>query len=140
MKSSCTLTGVHGRVSELVKVTQKSYNLALAVVMGSNVDSVVVDTERAAKECVAYLKQRRIPPMTFIPLQTIKVKPPNERLRDNLRGIANLAFDLLEFDAKLENAFIYVCGCAAHSRVWWRRSCQCSPIQRGLHALVFWQP
>lgn len=97
-------------MSELVKVTQKSYNLALAVVMGSNIDSVVVEDERAAKECVTYLKQQRIPPMTFIPLRTIKVRAPDERLRESLRGVASLAIDLLEYDPKLERAFAHVCG------------------------------
>lgn len=104
------IAGVHGRMSELGKVTQQSFNLALAVVLGNNMDAIVVEDERAAKECIGYLKQRRVPPMTFVPLQTVKVKPPNERLRQQLRGTASLALDLLDFDPKLERAFVHACG------------------------------
>ena len=65
--------GVYGRVTELCKVSQRKYNLAIAVLMGKNIDSVVVDTERTAKDCIQYLKEQGVPPMTFIPVQTVKV-------------------------------------------------------------------
>ena len=37
--------GVHGRVPELARVIQRRHNLALAVVMGTHMESIVVDTE-----------------------------------------------------------------------------------------------
>ena len=65
---------MYGRVTELCKVSQRKYNLAVAVLMGKNIDSVVVDTERTAKDCIQYLKEQGVPPMTFIPIQTVKVR------------------------------------------------------------------
>ena len=74
-------------------------------------DSVVVDSERTAKDCVAYLKQHKIPPMTFLPLQTIKVKAAHPRLR-NLGGTARVAIDLVDYKPEFERAFMSACGYA----------------------------
>ncbi|KAK9820343.1 hypothetical protein WJX72_009251 [[Myrmecia] bisecta] len=101
--------GVYGRVTDLAKVAQRKYNLALAVVMGRDMDSVIVDSEKTAKECIQLLKDQHVSPMTFIPVSTVKAKPVNERLRQ-LGGTAKLAIDILEYDAPLERAFLSVCG------------------------------
>ena len=37
--------GVHGRVPDLARVIQRRHNLALAVVMGTHMESIIVDTE-----------------------------------------------------------------------------------------------
>ena len=42
-------TGVFGRISDLGKVTQRRFNLAMAVVMGKELDSVVVESNRVAQ-------------------------------------------------------------------------------------------
>ncbi|KAA3459346.1 Structural maintenance of chromosomes 1A [Gossypium australe] len=63
--------GVHGRMTDLCRPTQKKYNLA-------------------------YLKEQRLPPQTFIPLQSVRVKPIIERLR-TLGGTAKLIFDAVLF-------------------------------------------
>lgn len=102
--------GVHGRVPDLARVVQRRYNLAMAVVLGNNMDGVIVETERVAKECIELLKQSRIPPLTFLPLDTLRLKPLNERLR-SLGGTAKLAVDLLHVDPAFQRAFEFVCGC-----------------------------
>ncbi|KAF6150932.1 hypothetical protein GIB67_026853 [Kingdonia uniflora] len=73
--------GVHGRITELCGPTQKKYKMAVTVAMGRFMDAVVVEDEHTGKECIKYLKEKRLPPQTFIPLQTIRVKPVIERLR-----------------------------------------------------------
>eukprot|EP00955_Chlamydomonas_euryale_P074581 362070-Chlamydomonas_euryale.AAC.25 len=83
--------GVHGRLTELGQVTQRIYQLALAVAMGKDVDSVVVDNERTAMECIQYLKEQKLMPMTFIPLATCKV-----RCTLNYRSVARLHVGSLE--------------------------------------------
>jgi structural maintenance of chromosome 1 len=50
------LTGVYGRVSELVRVTNRRYNLAMAVVMQQHLDAVVVENRAAGFACVDFLK------------------------------------------------------------------------------------
>ena len=43
-----------------------------------------------------YLKEQRLPPQTFIPLQSIRVKPIIERLW-TLGGTAKLVFDVIQY-------------------------------------------
>lgn len=71
-KTVC-LPGVHGRVTELAQATSKKYNIALAVLLAKDMDSVVVDSESVAKDCIKLLKDRKAPPMTFYPLPSIRV-------------------------------------------------------------------
>lgn len=44
--------GVRGRVVDLCKVTQRKYETALSVVLGRNIDAVVVDEEKTAIDCI----------------------------------------------------------------------------------------
>jgi len=46
-------------VSDLVRVTNRKYNLAMAVVMQQNLDSVVVADRPTAFKCIDYLKANR---------------------------------------------------------------------------------
>lgn len=101
--------GVHGRMHELCRPSQKKYNLAVTVAMGKFMDAVVVEDENIGKECIKYLKEQRLPPQTFIPLQSVRVKPIIEKLR-TLGGSAQLVFDVIQFDRALEKAVLYAVG------------------------------
>ncbi|XP_040863985.1 structural maintenance of chromosomes protein 1 isoform X2 [Glycine max] len=101
--------GVHGRMTDLCRPTQKKYNLAVTVAMGKFMDAVVVDNEKTGKECIKYLKDQRLPPQTFIPLESVRVKPIMERLR-TLGGTAKLIFDVIQFDPSLEKAILFAVG------------------------------
>jgi len=103
------IPGVHGRMADLGKVTAKKYNLALAMAMNKDMDAVVCDDEGVAKQCIQYLKDQRLPPLTFIPLSTISARPVNEQLR-TMGGRQRLAIDCIEYDAKFERAFLYALG------------------------------
>ncbi|KAJ7977239.1 Structural maintenance of chromosomes protein [Quillaja saponaria] len=92
--------GVHGRMTDLCRPTQKKYNLAVTVAMGKFMDAVVVEDENTGKECIKYLKEQRLPPQTFIPLQSVRVKPIIERLR-TLGGTAKLIFDVIQYPFSL---------------------------------------
>ena len=65
--------------------------------------------QRTAKDCIAHLKAVRLPPMTFLPLDSLKAKPVAPHLRA-LGGTARLALDLISFDAYLERAYLFACG------------------------------
>ncbi|KAG4981974.1 hypothetical protein JHK87_026723 [Glycine soja] len=80
--------GVHGRMTDLCRPTQKKYNLAVTVAMGKFMDAVVVDNEKTGKECIKYLKDQRLPPQTFIPLESVRCK----------------------FDPSLEKAILFAVG------------------------------
>ncbi|XAR61094.1 hypothetical protein NMG60_11034705 [Bertholletia excelsa] len=101
--------GVHGRMTDLCRPKQKKYNLAVTVAMGKFMDAVVVEDEHTGKECIKYLKERRLPPQTFIPLRSVRVKPITEKLR-TFRGTARLVFDVIDFDPALEKAILFAVG------------------------------
>lgn len=101
--------GVHGRMTDLCRPSQKKYYIALTVAMGKFMDAVVVEDEDTGKECIKYLKEQRLPPMTFIPIRSVRVKPIIEKLR-TLGGTAQLVFDVIQFDRALEKAILYAVG------------------------------
>lgn len=103
--------GVHGRVIDLCKPTQRKYNLAVTVAMGRHMDAVVVATEQVALDCVQYLKQQRLAAATFIPLDTIQVKPMEEDAR-RLPNNCKLVLDVISYEPALEKAMIYAVGTA----------------------------
>lgn len=43
---------VKGRVSDLCKPVQRKYDKAISVALGKNIDSIVVDTQQTALDCV----------------------------------------------------------------------------------------
>lgn len=51
-------SGVRGRVVDLCKPIQRKYETAVAVVLGRNIDAIVVDEEKTAIDCI---EVRRIP-------------------------------------------------------------------------------
>lgn len=100
--------GVKGRVGDLCKPKQKKFDEAVIVALGRDFDSVVVDTEKTGVACVQYLKDQRFPPITFIPLDNIKVNAVNTAIK-GIPG-ARLTIDTVDFDSHLERAISYACG------------------------------
>mmetsp|Transcript_19641 Transcript_19641/g.49221 ORF Transcript_19641/g.49221 Transcript_19641/m.49221 type:complete len:1245 (-) Transcript_19641:123-3857(-) len=105
---SQSFKGVQGRVLDLCKVKQHKYELAVTVVMESYMDAIVVDKEETVRRCVEYLRDNKLPPMTFLPLDSIWAKAPDERLR--MIPEAKLALDVIEYDKSVEKAMWYVTG------------------------------
>lgn len=100
--------GVEGFIHDLVDAEQEKYRTAVATVIGRHMNSIVTDTSRTAKDCIAYLKDNRMPPMTFIPMDSIDVRP----IRSDYRGIARgarLAVETVRYPAEIEIAVQYVC-------------------------------
>lgn len=44
--------GVRGRVVDLCKPTSRKYEIAVSVILGRNIDALVVDTEKTAIDCI----------------------------------------------------------------------------------------
>ena len=113
-----SVSGVHGRLSELCKISESKYKMAITVAFGKNMDAVVVDDVSTAKECITWLKSHFLPPMMFLPLKTIKARPINEKCR-HLGGTSTLAYDIIQFSPQFERVVRFVCGntlvCESHS-------------------------
>ncbi|TBU39664.1 condensin complex subunit SMC1 [Dichomitus squalens] len=101
--------GVRGRVVDLCKPTQRKYETAVAVVLGRNIDAIVVDEEKTAIDCIEYMRNQRAGQATFIPLDTIQVKPINDKFRAFAKG-ARLAVDVITYDPAVERAMHHACG------------------------------
>lgn len=101
--------GVRGRVVDLCKPTQRKYETAVSVILGRNIDAVVVDEEKTAIECIEYLRTQRAGQATFLPLDTISVKPVNDKYRSFAKG-ARLAVDVIQYEPAVERAMQHACG------------------------------
>lgn len=55
------------------------------------------------------MRNQRAGQATFIPLDTIQVKPINDKYRSFARG-ARLAADVIQYDPAVERAMHYACG------------------------------
>ncbi|KAI3640518.1 hypothetical protein MIR68_001396 [Amoeboaphelidium protococcarum] len=101
--------GVRGRLVDLVQPTHRKYEQAITVILGKNVDAVVVDNSAIAMECIQYLKDQRVGLATFIPLDSVKSKAIDEKFRSLGKG-TRLCFDVLNFDRSIVKAIEYACG------------------------------
>lgn len=59
--------GVLGRVNELLLPMPRRFSVALQTCMGSRADAFVVTTSEVARQCVHYLKEKRLAPEIFLP-------------------------------------------------------------------------
>ncbi|KAJ3109189.1 Structural maintenance of chromosomes protein 1 [Phlyctochytrium planicorne] len=101
--------GVYGRLSELCKPTQRKFDIAVSTILGKNMDAIVVDVEKTGIDCIQYLREQRVGTATFLPLDTITVKPINEKYRNFVRG-ARLAIDVITVEPRFERAVQFACG------------------------------
>ncbi|KAJ3285102.1 Structural maintenance of chromosomes protein 1 [Rhizoclosmatium sp. JEL0117] len=101
--------GVHGRLIDLCKPTQRKYDIAVATILGRNIDAIVVDTERTGVDCIQYMRDQRAGTATFLPLDTLSVKPINEKYRNFAKG-ARLAVDVIQVEAMYERAVQFACS------------------------------
>ncbi|XP_077988808.1 structural maintenance of chromosomes protein 1A-like [Glandiceps talaboti] len=104
--------GVYGRLIDLCEPSQKKYQISVTKVLGKNIDAIIVDTEKTARDCIQYMKEQRADPETFLPLDFIEVRPTNDRLREirEPRGV-KLVIDVIRFDPPpVKKALQYACG------------------------------
>ncbi|KAF8638669.1 hypothetical protein AX17_002030 [Amanita inopinata Kibby_2008] len=101
--------GVRGRVIDLCKPIQRKYETAVSVILGRNIDAIVVDEEKTAIDCIEYMRNQRAGQATFIPLDSIQVKPINDKFRSFAKG-ARLAVDVVQYEPAVERAIHHACG------------------------------
>jgi chromosome segregation protein len=105
LKAKSQLNGVVGAVAELMTVPPK-YQEALDQALGGSLQSVVTRDENAAKNAIAYLKQRRAGRANFLPMSVIRPRTLPSNITATLqqqRGFVGVAVNLVQFDAELSN-------------------------------------
>ncbi|KAI9695154.1 MAG: Structural maintenance of chromosomes protein 1 [Bogoriella megaspora] len=101
--------GVRGRLFELCRPKQKKYELAVTLALGRENDSIVVDTHKAAEDCLHYLKTHHIGKARMLPLDTVQYKAPNPNLKGLHKGM-RLAVDVIDYDHAYERAVYSACS------------------------------
>ncbi|XP_056242225.1 structural maintenance of chromosomes protein 1B [Seriola aureovittata] len=104
---------VYGRLSDLCSPIHKKYQLAVTKVFGRYMNAIVVATEKVARECICFMKQERVEPETFLPVDFLDVSPLNERLRQ-VPG-AKMVVDVVQGNTatgatQLRRVIQFVCG------------------------------
>ncbi|XP_026545534.1 structural maintenance of chromosomes protein 1B [Notechis scutatus] len=100
---------VVGRLVDLCHPIHKKYQLAVTKVFGKYMTAIVVASEKAARNCIHFLKEERAEPETFLPLDYLEVEPIHEQLRE-IRG-AKLLIDVIQTSfPPLKKAIQFACG------------------------------
>lgn len=100
-----------GAVGELCQIPSR-FAVAIDVALGGAVRYVVAEDERAAKQAISYLKDRKAGRTTFLPLDTLRSR---QRTADEERavgepGMLGFASDAISYDAKYEKVFSSLLG------------------------------
>lgn len=103
--------GVYGTIASLGNVNSK-YSKALEVAAGPRINSLVVEDDKIAADCIKHLKKNKLGIATFLPLNKIKSKDIDENIKELAKkeGVHGLAIDLVSFDPKFKKVFSYVFG------------------------------
>lgn len=104
-----TIKGIHGTIAELADV-ESEYETALNVAAGPRMQSIVVDTDQVAADCINYLKKNKLGRATFLPLNKMIDGRPRGKAVLAANSSLGFAIDLVKFDEKYRTAFWFVFG------------------------------
>ncbi len=99
-----------GVISDLISV-EKKYEIAIETALGGNIQNIVTEDEKTAKEMIQYLKQNRAGRATFLPITSVdgKGRFKNEDALSEA-GVLGLASTLVKSDSKYEGVISYLLG------------------------------
>jgi structural maintenance of chromosome 1 len=100
---------VYGRYKDLIKPKQRKYDLAVGTLLGWHMDAVLVDTDKTARDCVAFLKEGKLGQMSFLPLDSLTVTAVRQDLKGMHEGM-RLGIDCIDYPPHLERAISSACG------------------------------
>uniref|UniRef100_A0A673CIB4 Structural maintenance of chromosomes protein n=1 Tax=Sphaeramia orbicularis TaxID=375764 RepID=A0A673CIB4_9TELE len=104
---------VYGRLCDLCSPIHKKYQLAVTKVFGHFMNSVVVASEKVARDCIQFTKEELFEPETFLPVSYLDVHPLNERLRE-MTGV-KMVVDVVQVNTptlatQMKKVIQFVCG------------------------------
>ena len=105
------VTGIRGTVEELARFDPENQT-ALQVAAGSRFQSLVVESDQVAEECIKLLRAEKRGRATFLPLNKMLPGRPHGKslVAAQSGGAVGFAIDLVRFDEELRPAFWYVFG------------------------------
>ena len=107
--SEGALKGICGPVSKLISVSPDLV-VAIETALGANIQNIVVENERAAKDAIALLKSSGAGRATFYPLDTISPTPlaVDANKLKSCRGYVGIASSLISYDKKYKDIAEYL--------------------------------
>ena len=105
MRGKESLQGIVGTVADLMDVPT-DVTEAIDVVLGAASQFVVVEDEKAGRDAISYLKNKKAGRATFLPLTTIKKRFVSSQMRENAEevdGFIGIASELIHFDDRVRN-------------------------------------
>ena len=106
-----SLKGIIGPVARLIEVQEK-FETAIAAVLGSRLQQLVVEDTEAARTAINYLKQEDAGRATFLPLDMIegrKLEPARFNLQQD-SGYISPAYEVVDYEQRIENIIYYLLG------------------------------
>ncbi|GAA0353389.1 chromosome segregation protein SMC [Alkalibacterium iburiense] len=103
MKAKHHLSGIVGTVADQIDVPT-DYTEAIDIVLGSASQFVIVEDEKAGREAIQHLKQKKAGRATFLPLTTIKKRYLSATYKSSAQtvdGYIGVASELIQFDEKV---------------------------------------
>lgn len=102
------VNGVLGVVLDLIESDVK-YSQALEAAAGANLQNIVVEDDRAARDCVDYLKRERLGRATFLPLQSLRLKNnPELEQAAHEAGVIGRCADVVRCDEGVRRAIDFL--------------------------------
>lgn len=102
------ISGIHGTLAQLGNV-DTDYAVAMEVAIGGRIQSVVVDDDQVAADCIEHLKRNKGGRATFLPLNKIQRSRGLPALPRG-SGIVDFAINLIDFDPIYTDVFAYALG------------------------------
>ena len=111
MKVRDRFPGICGVVTELIGVP-KELETAIEVALGGSLQNIVTETDREARQAVAFLKEAKAGRATFLPLSELRPSSIEGRGLKHLEqdGVIGIASRLVEYDPKYKTAMEYLLG------------------------------
>ena len=109
LRDKGVIKGIHGTVTELADVDGE-YEIALNVAAGNRMQSIVVDSDEVAAQCIEHLKKNKLGRATFLPLNKMLDGRPRGKAIMAANATLGFAIDLVKFRDQYRSAFWFVFG------------------------------
>ncbi len=103
------LTGVHGTVASVIKADSE-YATATEIALGAAIQNIITEDDRAAKDCIYFLKSKNLGRATFLPVSTVTGRKLDETHLRGARGYRGIASDLIKYDGKYRGVIEQLLG------------------------------
>ncbi|MDD4089630.1 MAG: chromosome segregation protein SMC [Tissierellia bacterium] len=97
------LNSILGTVADVIK-TDKKYETAVEIALGSAIQNIIVKTDKEAEEIIEYLKKNKIGRVTFLPINMLAQRSLNNSEREVLKEkcVIDTADNLIQTSPKYE--------------------------------------